>query len=113
MFEDERTIISGSGNVFADLDLPDADEHLLKGRLASLIGETIAQLGLTQSAAAERLHISQPDVSNLLRGRLRGYSLVRMFGFVRILGNDIDITVHRAAREPARRRQGHLRVRVA
>jgi predicted XRE-type DNA-binding protein len=113
MFEDERTIISGSGNVFADLDLPDADEHLLKARLAILVGEAIAQLGLTQSAAAERLHIAQPDVSNLLRGRLRGYSLERMFGFVRILGNDIDITVHRTAREPARLRQGHLRVRVA
>jgi predicted XRE-type DNA-binding protein len=101
------------GEQGADLDLHDADEHLLKARLAVLIGEAIAQLGLTQSAAAKRLHIAQPDVSNLLRGRLRGYSIERMFGFVRILGNDIDITVRRTAREPARLRQGHLRMRVA
>jgi predicted XRE-type DNA-binding protein len=89
--------------------LPDADDRLLKARLAVVIGETIAQLNLSQTSAAERLSIAQPDLSNLLRGRLRGYSLERLLGFARALGNDIEITVRR----PEGEREGHLRMLVA
>src|SRR3954465_8132447 len=99
MFGDETKIISGSGNVFADIGLPDADDRLTKARLASLIGETIADLGLSQTVAAKLLGITQPDVSNLLRGRLSGFSLERLFGLVRTLGNDIEIII----RPPKRR----------
>lgn len=83
MATDESTVIAGTGNVFADLNMPDADDRLLKAQLAALIGETIAQLGLTQTAAAKLLGIAQPDVSSLLRGRLRGYSLERLIDFAR------------------------------
>lgn len=114
MTDDENTVTTGSGNVFADLGFPDAEEKLLKSRLAALIAETISLLGLTQAAAAERLGAAQPDVSNILRGRLRNYSIERLFDYARILGNDIDITVRRPSREPSRReRQGHLRMLVA
>ena len=113
MAEDEKTIAAGTGNVFADLGLPDADERLLKARLATVIGETIAHFGLTQTAAAQRLRIAQPDVSNLLRGRLRGFSLERLFDFARMLGNDIEITVRRPRREKPERQRGHVRMLVA
>jgi predicted XRE-type DNA-binding protein len=109
MYNDDNSISPGSGNVFADLGLPGADDRLLKARLAVVIGDTIARLGLSQKAAAERLGVAQPDVSNLRRGRLRGYSLERLLGFARALGNDIVITVKR----PESEREGHLRVLVA
>ena len=89
---DDTSAITGSGNVFADLGLPDADDRLLKSRVALVISDTIEQLGLSQKVAAEWLGIAQPDVSNLVRGRLRGYSLERMLAFARALGNDIEIT---------------------
>ncbi len=108
MREDDNTITIGSENVFADLGLPDADDRLLKARILTVISDTIARLGLTQTAAAERLGIAQPDVSNLLHGRLRGYSLERLLSFARALGNDIEIKVKRAEFE----REGYLRVLV-
>jgi predicted XRE-type DNA-binding protein len=97
------------GNVFADIGLPDADERLLKARIAVVVSDTIARLGLSQMAAAERLGIAQPDVSNVVRGRLRGYSLEGLLSFARARGNDIEITVKRLEFE----REGHLRVLVA
>ena len=109
MATDNSAVIAGTGNVFADLNMPDADDRLLKAQLAALIGETIAQLGLTQAAAAKLLGIAQPDVSSLLRGRLRGYSLERLIDFARTLGNDVEIKVRRAKRET----RGHLTVLVA
>jgi predicted XRE-type DNA-binding protein len=106
---DDNAITIGGGNVFADLGLPDADDRLLKARILMVISDSITRLGLTQTAAAERLGIAQPDVSNLLRGRLRGYSLERLLSFARALGNDIEITVKTSEFE----REGHVRVLVA
>jgi predicted XRE-type DNA-binding protein len=89
------TITRGGGNIFADLGLPNADEHALKARLVMCIDTMIEQAGLTQQAAAKMMGISQPDVSKLLRGRFEGFSLERLLGFVRALGSDIEIKVKR------------------
>jgi predicted XRE-type DNA-binding protein len=105
----DNSISPSSGNVFADLGLPDADQRLAKARIAAVVGDIIARLGLSQMAAAERLGIAQPDVSNVIRGRLRGFSLERLLNFARALGNDIEIKVKRLEFE----REGHLRVLVA
>ncbi len=85
----------GSGNVFADLRLPDADAHLLKAGLVSRIDAIIRQRGLAQTQAARLLGLSQPDVSRLLRGGFRGYSLERLLRLLTALGPDIDIVVTR------------------
>ena len=61
----------GSGNVFADLDLPDAEAHLLKAELVTRIDKIIRQRGLKQVEAAKLLGLSQPDVSRLMRGDFR------------------------------------------
>jgi predicted XRE-type DNA-binding protein len=89
----QTTVTRGSGNIFADLGLPNADEHMIKARLVICIDKMIKQAGLTQQAAAKRMGISQPEVSNLLRGRFKGFSLERLLGFVRTLGSDVEIKV--------------------
>lgn len=61
---------AGSGNVFADLSFRDAEERLLKAKLATKIAQLIEQKGWTQTQTAERTGLDQPKVSHLLRGRL-------------------------------------------
>jgi len=82
-----------SGNVFADLGIPNADEYLAKAHLAVLILKTVRRRRLTQAAAGKVLGISQPKVSALLNGRLDGFSTDRLFRFLNKLGCDVRITV--------------------
>lgn len=97
----------GSGNVFADLGLPDADEMLLKAHLVHQISVIIEERDVTQAQAAELLGIDQPKVSRLLRGHLRGFSIERLTRFLNALGQDVEIVVRPKPRsEP----QGHTRV---
>jgi predicted XRE-type DNA-binding protein len=98
----------GSGNVFADLGLPRADERQTKVRLAVAIQRSIADLGLTQIEAAQRLGTSQPKISALLGARLEGFSVERLMKFLAALGNDVQILVRR--RRPNR---GPGRIHVA
>ena len=97
----------GSGNVFADIGLPDPEERLAKADLAVRISEAIRARRLTQTRAAHILKIDQPKISRLLRGQLSGFSTERLMHFLTLLGRDIEITVKTA---PRSRRQGHLRV---
>ena len=92
MTEDNRVQFS-SGNVFADLGLPNPEERLVKAELASKISSLIQQKNLTQIEAAQLLGIDQPKVSALIRGRLSGFSLARLLRFLNALGNDIEIVV--------------------
>src|SRR3954447_25123447 len=91
MAQDDLTITRGSDNVFADIGVADAEEHAIKARVVMLIGHLIQQKGLSQTAAAARIKISQPDLSKLLRGQFRGFSLERLLGYARALGADIEI----------------------
>lgn len=98
-----------SGNVFADMGLPDAEERLAKAGLAVRISEAIRARRLTQTQAARILKIDQPKISRLLRGQLSGFSTERLMNFLTRLGRDVEITVKPA---PRSRRQGRLRVVV-
>jgi predicted XRE-type DNA-binding protein len=95
-----------SGNVFADLKLPDAHEYLAKAQLAAQIHQAIKNRKLTQTAAGKLLGISQPKVSALLNGRLDGFSTDRLLRFLNALGYDVTITVS------PRRAKSASRVRV-
>src|SRR4051794_8784724 len=108
-----RAVTRGSGNIFADLGLPNADEHMLKARIVLFIGKRIEQLELTQQAAAKRMGIKQPDVSNILRGRFDGFSLERLLGFVRSLGSDVEIKVKRPTNEKIPDHKGRMSLMVA
>lgn len=81
-----------SGNVFADLGLPDAEEMLLKSTIVIELRRLIAQRKLTQTAAAELIGISQADLSRILRGQFRGYSEARLMRMLTAFGQDIEIT---------------------
>lgn len=91
----DRKITHGTGNVFADLGFSDPDTHLLKASLVSRIQDVIAAEGWTQAQAAERMGIAQPDVSRLLRGRFRDYSVERLMRFLAALGCEVEILVRR------------------
>jgi predicted XRE-type DNA-binding protein len=106
---DDVRIERGSGNVFADLGLPDADTHLLKADLVRRIDGIIRQRRLTQAQAAELLGLSQPDVSRLLRGNFRDYSMERLLRLLTALGRDVEIVI----RNPRSKRQGKLSVEAA
>jgi predicted XRE-type DNA-binding protein len=83
----------GSGNVFADLGLPNPDLALAKAELVQRIRAIIADRKLTQASAAQILGLDQPKVSSLMRGRVEGYSLDRLFRFLNALGQCIEINV--------------------
>jgi predicted XRE-type DNA-binding protein len=83
----------GSDNVFADLGVPNADEHLIKAQLVSKIGAILEERGLTQTAAAKLFGVKQPDVSNLLRGQFRQFSVERLLRFLVALDHDVEIVV--------------------
>ena len=98
-----RAISAGTGNVFADLELLDAPDLLVKARLVSLITSIIESRRLTQAEAAGVLGTTQPVVSNLRRGQLSGFSIDRLLRFLNALGHDVEIRVRvRSSRRAAR-----------
>jgi predicted XRE-type DNA-binding protein len=82
-----------TGNIFADLGFPDAEERMAKVNLALQINVLIKCKKLTQKQAAELLDIDQPKISALSTGKLSGFSLERLFRFLTILGQDIIINI--------------------
>lgn len=103
----ETVIEEGSGNVFADIGMTDAEEHLAKAKLVLVLAQTIQAQNLTQAEAAERMGVDQPSVSRLLKGNFRGFSSDRLFTFLNRLGQDVTISV-----VPARNSSGHTLVAV-
>lgn len=71
-----------SGNVFADLELPEPDEMLVKAELTRRISEIITKRHLTQVQAAELLGVDQPKISVLMRGKLTGFSFLLFYAWV-------------------------------
>jgi predicted XRE-type DNA-binding protein len=93
MTSDEDAIFQGSDNIFADLGLPNPEEHLVKARLASKILDGIESRGWTQVRAATELGISQPDVSRITNGLVRDYSVERLLQLLRRLGFQVTIQI--------------------
>ncbi|MDR2839050.1 MAG: helix-turn-helix domain-containing protein [Azonexus sp.] len=94
---------TSSGNVFADLGLPDAEKLKIKSGLVIEIRKAMRALGLTQQAAAKRMGIPQPKVSGMMRGDFTNLSERKLMDCLNRLGYDIEIKV-RPASEPV----GHL-----
>jgi predicted XRE-type DNA-binding protein len=100
-----RHITESSGNVFADLGLPNAAQELTKAELTLQIYRIIKGRGLTQSEAAKVLGIKQPHVSLLMRNRAGSFSVGRLMEFLTALGQDVEIAVR-----PSRKEHGELSV---
>jgi len=98
----------GSGNVFADLRVPDSGEAFAKAEIAVQIATAIERRGPTRAVAAAKLGVSQADVSDLVRGKLVGFSTDRLIRFLNALGQDVDIVIHTNSNA---RRRGRVRVR--
>lgn len=96
-------VLSSSGNVFADLGLPEADKLKIKTGLFIEIRKAMRSLQLTQQHAAKRMGISQPKVSDMMRGDFSNLSERKLMDCLRRLGYDIEISVR-----PAQAPVGHL-----
>lgn len=90
---EEIKVQSSSGNVFADLELANPDELLMKAELVRQISHLITAKNLTQTEIAKLLGVDQPKISALLRGKLSGFSIERLFRFLNALGSDVEIRV--------------------
>ncbi len=103
---DDTTVHDSSGNVFADLGIENPEEYLAKAELAAEIHRIVQRRRLTQVAAAKLLGIKQPKVSDLLKGRLDGFSTDRLLRFITCLGYDVQIKLSKACGSS----QGHMEV---
>src|SRR5690348_11072594 len=100
---------TSTGNVFADLGFEDAEERLLKAKLASKIAQLIQEKGWTQAQTAERIALDQPKVSRLLRGQLSGFSADRLFAVLNRLGHSVEVRISAQAKAP---KKSHIRVTI-
>ncbi|UYO52902.1 helix-turn-helix domain-containing protein [Rhodopseudomonas palustris] len=94
-------ITRGSGNVFADLGMADAEERQTKLRLTYALNAVIDRARLSQAAAAERLGINQPKVSALRNYKLEGFSVERLMTLLNALDQDIEIVIRKKPRSRA------------
>jgi predicted XRE-type DNA-binding protein len=83
----------GSGNVFADIGVLNAEDHLVKAQLVFKIDTLMKARGLKQTDAAALFAVRQPDVSKMLRGDFRQFSVERLMRFLVALGQDVEIVV--------------------
>ncbi len=109
----ERTngaVTRSSGNVFADLGLPRAEEKQTQFRLAVAINQIIKERRLSQTDAADLLEINQPKISALVNYQLEGFSVERLMRFLNALGRDVEIIVRRKSKS---RKPGRILVTAA
>jgi predicted XRE-type DNA-binding protein len=83
----------GSGNIFADLGLPDAEDMLLKSTIVIELRRLIKRRKLTQTAAAKLMDVGQADLSRILHGHFRGYSLAKLMRMLTAFDQDVEITL--------------------
>jgi predicted XRE-type DNA-binding protein len=98
-------VTEGSGNVFADLDLPNPEQELLKAQLTLQIYTILKGSGMKQVEIAKILGVQQPQVSPLMRNRAGNFSIGRLMEFLTALRQDVEIIVR-----PARKDHGALSV---
>jgi predicted XRE-type DNA-binding protein len=98
-------VTEGSGNVFADLGLPNAEQALLKAQLTLQIYTILKDSGMRQVDIAKVLGVRQPQVSLLMRNRAGNFSVGRLMEFLTALCQDVEITVR-----PTRKEHGALSV---
>ena len=98
-------VTEGSGNVFADLALPNPEQELIKAQLTLQIYTILKDSGMTQVEIAKILGVRQPQVSLLMRNRAGNFSVGRLMEFLTALRQDVEITVR-----PSRKEHGTLAV---
>ena len=88
----KRVAVHESGpNIFADLGLPDAENHFVKAQIVAELYRLTTERKLTQAKAGELMGISQPEVSRLFKGNFREYSIERLMAFLTAFDRDVEI----------------------
>ncbi|HEV2149254.1 MAG TPA: helix-turn-helix transcriptional regulator [Longimicrobiaceae bacterium] len=100
---DDLTVHDSSGNVFEDMGMPEVSLRLAKAELARAIRNVLRERDLTQTEAARILGVTQPDVSNLLRGKLARFSEKKLEDFLLRLGMDVTVRITPSRSEHGRR----------
>jgi predicted XRE-type DNA-binding protein len=93
MSRTKTQIHKSTGNVFADLKLPDANAHMLKAQIVAELYRLTQARKLTQTRAGEVMGISQPEVSRMFKGHFREYSIDRLITFLTAFNQDVVISV--------------------
>jgi predicted XRE-type DNA-binding protein len=107
MTDSEEQIIEGSGNVFADLGLKDADELLISAELTHLVHAELRDRRLEPHAAGRLLGIEESEATQLIAGRFVRFPTERLLHMLTALDCDVDIVV---CPRSAERFQARLRV---
>ena len=94
----------GSGNIFAELGLPNAEEHQLKAALVVQLKRLMAEREITQTEAAKMVDMKQPDLSKVLRGHFKLVSVEKLMRMLTAFDQDVEITIkpHRKRGEAGR-----------
>ncbi len=95
----------GSGNVFKDLELPDAEELFLKAKLGFAVFQIIEDRELTQTEAAKVLGVKESVISQLKTGKFNYYNVEQLLTFLNRLNRDVEIRII-----PSEDREGQQRV---
>ena len=101
-------IHEGGANVFADLELPDADNHFLKAQIVAELYRLTSERKLTQQKAGALMGISQPEVSRLFKGHFREYSVDRLIAFLTAFDRDIEIVARPRDKRAKKSQRGHI-----
>lgn len=101
----ENEVTEGTGNVFADLGLPDSADRQTKTRLAMEVNGVLKARRIKQTDAAGILGIPQPKVSALANYRLDHFSVEKLMSFLNLLECDVEIVIR-----PSREAVGHTSV---
>lgn len=96
-----ETVEMGSGNVFVDLGLNDPGERQLRVQLAMRLNDLLQAEGLTQAAAAKRLGVAQPHISELKNYKLGRFSSERLLHYITLLNRDVEIFIRPRAADSA------------
>ena len=91
MSKEPDEVYESAGNIFADLGLPDAENHFLKAQIVAELYRLANQRKLTQAKAGALMGISQPEVSRLFKGNFREYSIDRLMAFLTAFDLDVEI----------------------
>jgi predicted XRE-type DNA-binding protein len=89
----QEQVVRSSGNVFADMGLPDAADLYAKARLCAALNLIVERKRLTQAEVAAALGVNQPKISALLHYKLEGFSVERLMHFLVALGQDVEIQI--------------------
>jgi predicted XRE-type DNA-binding protein len=107
----DTQIHEGGANVFADLGLPDSDNHFLKAQIVAELYRLTTERKLTQQKAGALMGISQPEVSRLFKGHFREYSFDRLIAFLTAFDCDIEIIARPRDKRAKKAQRGHITFR--